>query len=181
MDAFHILTPSTLVEVRTKKNGGYYSPNENIVLMHGLVFCEHSNRLEAIRVSYDECNQIYFVDNRIYNEFCRKHGLPIVRYARKSRGEYTDLQDESLLHMLGYNVNAKEGLSDQTRQNMLARFVELGFVEVRQIVHLLQSLIKRNGVDNPTSKEKWMKDLDFIINYKADPDRFVFISKIRRL
>nr|DAZ45327.1 MAG TPA: hypothetical protein [Caudoviricetes sp.] len=175
------ISPSNSVEVKIVKNGGYYNPNKNFVIVDGLVFCEKSQRLEILRMSYDKENNLYFVDQKSYDNFKREHGIPIVRYVGSSRNGYCVLREHSLLNLLGYNVGEKDDLSETQRHVLLGKLVDLGFITVHSIVSLLESLIKRNGVNKPNARMKWQSDLEFIRNYKANPETFAFVKKIRRL
>lgn len=172
-----ILRPDDRIYVEKRSNGGYYDPDEHVIFVDGLVFCEKSNHLELLRMSYDTSTKEYFVDTRLYHAFIRQHGYPIVGYCSNSGG-FGELKVESLLHQLGYNVNQKDALTSAERQQMLARFVDLGFVSVSSVVNLLVSLIHRNGTRSPISKAKWEEDLKFISNYKINHERFAFVERI---
>jgi hypothetical protein len=180
-NAFHILKSSNCVEVAIRKNGGYYDNDENITLIHGLVFCENSKCLEVMPMSYNKNRDMYYVDNQVYNNFRMIYGLPIVTHVLHSERGWQELREESLLHSLGYNVNATDGLSDAVRHRMLARFVDLGFIDVHSVVKLLTHLIILNRKTRDNACRKWENDLTFIRSYRVDPDRFAFVSKIRRL
>lgn len=178
---FHMLSPSSCVEVDVKKNGGYYDLNGDVVQLHGLVFCESSKCYEVIAMSYNKDLDMYYVDSQVYRRFREMHGYPIVKYVSHSKGGLLELQEESLLHCLGYNVSSADGLSDAARHRMLASFVDLGFFDVHSIVRHLTFLINRNGKTRKNACEKWENDLAFIVDYRLDSDRFAFVSRIRRL
>lgn len=80
---------------------------------------------------------------------------------------------------MGYNVGARDNLSDAERHEILGMCVDFQFMDVRQIVNLLNSLIRRNGVQYPACIPYWQNDLEFIQNYKVNPERFVFAQRIR--
>lgn len=179
-NSFRFLLPSESLVVETKRNGGYYEARKHLLQIDGLVFCEKSNCLEIMHMSYDPEFDIYYVDRHVYNDFLDLYGYPIIdNYAEHDFNNFRRLQPESLLHQLGYNVNKNENLSMSARQSMLARFVDLGFIDVSSIVSLLQSLIQRNGMRSPSSCEKWKDDLEFIKNYRIDHERFAFVHYVR--
>ena len=173
-----IVRPDDEVEVEKKKNGGFYEANSSYSLVDGLVFCEKTRRLELLRMTYDASMDLYYVDPLIYRSFKQQYGLPIVSIHSPDDGN-REFRTESVLHQLGYNVNEKSCLTAAERHEMLARFVDLGFVTVSSIVNLLTMLIKRNGVQKAESKIKWQEDLAFISNYKVCHDRFAFVERIR--
>lgn len=173
-----IVRPDDEIEVEKRKNGGFYEANPSYSLVDGLVFCEKTRRLELLRMTYDESLDLYYVDPLIYRSFKQQYGLPIVSIHSPDDGN-REFRTESVLHQLGYNVNEKSCLTAAERHEMLARFVDLGFVTVSSIVNLLTMLIKRNGVQKAESKIKWQEDLAFISNYKVCHDRFAFVERIR--
>jgi len=173
-----IVRPDDEVEVEKKKNGGFYEANPSYSLVDGLVFCEKTQRLELLRMTYDESMDLYYVDPLIYRSFKQQYGLPIVSIHSPDDGN-REFRTESVLHQLGYNVNEKSGLTAAERHEMLARFIDLGFVTVSSIVTLLTMLIKRNGVQKAGSKIKWEEDLAFISDYKVCHDRFAFVKRVR--
>ena len=171
--------PHDRVVVEKRKNGGYFDSDRNITLVDGLVFCERSLHLEILPMSFDNDSGVYFVDPHIYNSFLIVNGYPIVRYIAQNGSYYSDLRDESLLHQLGYNVSQRDALTSEERQEMLGRFVDLGFVSIASIQNLLWSLIARNGARNPVCRAKWESDSNFLSTYKQNHDRFVFVQNIR--
>ena len=173
-----IVRPDDEIEVEKRKNGGFYEANPSYSLVDGLVFCEKTQRLELLRMTYDESLDLYYVDPLIYRSFKQQYGLPIVSIHSPDDGN-REFRTESVLHQLGYNVNEKSGLTAAERHEMLARFVDLGFVTVSSIVNLLTMLIKRNGVQRTESQIKWQEDLAFISDYKVCHDRFAFVERIR--
>ena len=178
-DAFHTLSPFCYMEVMISKNGGYYDRDTDIIHIDGLVFCENSKCLEVMPMSYSVSMGIYFVDSRVYNQFRKSHGYPIVQYVSRSKDGFRELRDESLLHCLGYNVGFTDGLSDAERHKMLASFVDIGFFEIHSIVNHLTFLINLNGKTRIGACEKWNNDIEFISNYRIDSERFAFVSRIK--
>ncbi len=171
--------PDDELTVEVRRNGGFYQANASCSLVDGLVFCEKTKRLELLRMTYDASENVYYVDPTIYRSFEQQFGFPIVSI-RAPDNVFRELRTESLLHQLGYNVNEKCSLTAAERHELLARFVDLGFVTVSSIVNLLTMFIKVNGVRRPASKIKWKEDLEFIFNYKVCHERFAFVERIKK-
>lgn len=81
-----------------------------------------------------------------------------------------DLQEESLLHRMGYNVNARDGLNANYRHLILANAVDEGLLSRSEICSFLNYLINRSygrwGFE--MAIKKWEDDKDYISNYKSD-------------
>lgn len=178
-ERMRIVRPDEEVSVEKRKNGGFYEANPSYTLVDGLVFCEKTQRLELLRMTHDASLDAYYVDPFVYRSFVQQYGFPIVSIHAPDDG-FLELRTESVLHQLGYNVDEKCGLTASERHEMLARFVDLGFVTICSIVNLLTMLIRRNGVRSPASKTKWEEDLEFITNYKVSHERFAFVERVRK-
>ena len=63
--SIRFLSPSQYVRITTKKNGGYYSIDPDIVQMDGLVFCAATQRLEILPISFNMKSGDYTVDRYI--------------------------------------------------------------------------------------------------------------------
>ena len=79
-------------------------------------------------------------------------------------------QKQSVLYKYGYNVKAKDSLSDKQRHTILALVVESGILTRAQITSHLDTLIER-GSKIPKWKEataKWKQDRTYVSTYKTE-------------
>ena len=95
------------VELEIKRNGGYFEDDEDIINLIALLFCERSQRLEYITISYDKNKCIYYLDPQILHNFIKTHGIPLIRLWREGSD---NIQKQSVLNFYGYNVNANENI-----------------------------------------------------------------------
>lgn len=150
-----------------------------------------SGGIESHQVSAGYCIEcgIYFIletDFQYLSTFgvllCRK--LTRAVYLRDGdniiNGE--ELNAESLLHQIGYNVNAKANLGSIQRQNLLKLAIDNNLYSISGLLSFLDWLIARNKkVTNrnmSTAIEKWTEDRIFIANYQADKQRKVGVQSI---
>ena len=89
-------------------------------------------------------------------------------------------KDESLLHSLGYNVNAQEDLSDTERQRILSIVIDERVMEKGEVLSFLDYLIRRS-LGNPrmdNARDKWTCDRQFVSHYKRQPSKRVDVESI---
>ncbi|MEO5288458.1 hypothetical protein [Limosilactobacillus allomucosae] len=83
--------------------------------------------------------------------------------------------EESILHILGYNVNAQIGLTTPQRHAILRQIIINGQLSQSQIEHHLRYLIRRNRSNRKFRQaiEKWLADLNYVsrldVNYSRIP------------
>ena len=83
--------------------------------------------------------------------------------------------EESILHILGYNVNAQIGLTTPQRHAILRQIIINGQLSQGQIEHHLRYLIRRNRSNRKFRRaiEKWLADLNYVsrldVNYSRIP------------
>ncbi len=81
--------------------------------------------------------------------------------------DYTSFKQESVLRLMGYNVNVLDNLTEIQRQKILMLIVDEGVLSVAEIRSYLQWLINR-GNKTPRLKNaclKWEADSEFIKQY----------------
>ena len=81
--------------------------------------------------------------------------------------DYTSFKQESVLRLMGYNVNVLDNLTEVQRQKILMLIVDEGVLSVAEIRSYLQWLINR-GNKTPRLKNaclKWKADSEFIKQY----------------
>lgn len=79
-------------------------------------------------------------------------------------------QKQSVLYKYGYNVKAKDNLSDKQRHMLLALVVESGILTRSQIVSHLDTLIERGSkiTQWKDATQKWRQDRHFVSEYKTE-------------
>ncbi len=181
---YEIMPNWCLDEIVIRKLGGYSRScvNSNFELVDVLMFSPYNNRYEVVHATYDKDECEYFIDITVYKNFVDKYGNPGLRLfvwredKKYSKGYYDGLNDESILHAYGYNVDQKDNLSDSQRQDLLSAVIDLELMSQKAIVTLLEGNKKRKA-NNYFVCRKYERDIEFVINYEANPQRFI-ISNI---
>ena len=114
-----------------------------------------------------ECN-LYFMFNHTYEKLRRK-GIPLCqiyiyeKYIKKNVGEL-QLNQESLLHAFGYNVNAIEGLTEKFRHKILTYIIENGYMKKVTIISMLNYFIdmRKGQLKHSDAIKKWKSDIEFL-------------------
>lgn len=91
-----------------------------------------------------------------------------------------NLNQESLLHIMGYNVSAQADLSNEQRWTLLELFVDEGILTVAEIRSHLNWLIRRN-INNRNfddARIKWEIDSNHLMNYASKSQPAVEVGSI---
>lgn len=123
----------------------------------------------------------YFILESEYQRL-KKQGIIICKVVeqgyelKESKKNDYNLNEESILHIMGYNVNARNNLSKNIRWKLLEIFVDEGVLTRMEICSHLDSLIGRskNRVEHTDACEKWKADRDHIAQF--DSDRLLVIE-----
>lgn len=93
-----------------------------------------------------------------------------------------ELNDESLLFSLGYNVNAKEGLPSIYRQRLLRTILKEKVMTKAAILSHLDYLIRRSsGTDRlDEARSKWEDDRRYVSRLNLNMDDSVSVETIKR-
>lgn len=133
-----------------------------------------------LTVNYCRRCRRYYINSIQFNLYAQRHGMPLVNLrSMASSGTYADYstwQDESLLHFLGYNVNATDNIPEYARQELLAQAMDAGIVSKPNVSSFLEGLIRRSEgqIKMQAAIGKWKRDLQFVANYKIHDQRKVF-------
>lgn len=94
--------------------------------------------------------------------------------------DYTTLKPESVLHMMGYNVNILDNLTEKQRRNILKLIVDEGILSVAEIRSHLQWLIKGRSETERFSNAclKWAADSEFIEKYGIEKRMVIAVDTI---
>ncbi len=159
---------------------GYRYGNTSGELVDALLYSPFTNRYEIVHTTYLKEDDEYCMDISIYKNFVMEFGNPgIIPIASNYSGRYggnnfDDLQVESLLHAFGYNVNKADNLSDRERQDTLSMVIDLELMEQKNIVRFIDWLISTHPSDRyREARHKWKKDKEYVMNYEANPERFI--------
>lgn len=166
------------VDLMIRADGGYSSSvvNNNYEIVDLFLYSPLNQRYEVIKATHDKLNGGCFVDISKYRKFVHANGKPglllCFETKMKSIVNYDNLHDESVLRSYGYTVNQTDNLPAKYRQELLAEIVDLEILKVSQIVRFLDFLI-RSRQHQPMAQIKWIKDKEYIENYKVNPTRFL--------
>ena len=117
----------------------------------------------------------YFIREETYEKL-RNQGILCCRIIEEvrdnqksgSRGRYDDWNEESIIHQYGYNVNAKQNLSEKQRHKILSMIIEYRIQTKHQIIDFIQMQVdQRSGrphMENAVAK--WKRDIQFLEEYK---------------
>lgn len=117
---------------------------------------------------------VYYLLESCYNRITTK-GIPVCRvitedvFAEIQSGA-KPLNEESMLHSLGYNVNADTALTDEQRRAILTTVIENNLLTQAEILSHLDFLISfsRCNENMAEAREKWEKDRLFLSGYRAN-------------
>lgn len=167
-------------EIDIRKNGGITNI-ENCELIDILLYSTQTKTYEIARASYNKNNHSFYMDRTIYKNFVKKYGeLEIIVYGSDKNidSEFSMLKEESPLYSLGYSVNQKDNYSDAVRHEILIKIIDSQKLSKQEIISHLSNCInlRKNNKKYATACQKWRNDIDFLVNYKTDVNKFA-ISK----
>ena len=167
----------TTIQTITIRNGGglYTGVSAEAHLVDILLYSPFTDCLEIAHASYDEDNDLYYMDIKLFRWFIQRYGNPgiIISTYHNDREDY-DMQEESLLHAYGYNVTQKSGLSDDQRRSILSEVLDLELMSAHSIIALLNHNIKMHSHDKYRfARYRWKADMEYVLNYKVNPKRFI--------
>lgn len=134
-----------------------------------------------------KCNK-YIILNSDY-ERLKSYGVLLCKqisyesYINENKSDFKNWRQESDLHLLGYNVNAKDNLSDEQRRVILCGAIDSGLYTTESLKSFLNMLIDSNKGkwQYRNAVEKWQKDVDFISEYNTENNRAVGIKSISKI
>lgn len=136
-------------------------------------YCESCKCYYILENDYEKLDRMGVIVAKVYTE-------KEWRDTQKAGRLFSELSPESILHKLGYNVTASQGLSDSTRQETLATAIDFKLMSKREVIDFLTWLINtRSGnYSMQNAVGKWEKDREFVSNYKLNTREFVRIKSI---
>lgn len=180
---YNLFAKSVIIE----KEGGYEPKlkTDTKEIVDVLLFSPYTKRYEICRATYDKLDDRFYMDITIFKRFVMKYGDPRIDICFDPFG-YVGGKDilmraESILHEYGYNVGKQDDLDEQSRQNLLSEVVDLRILKTKDVVNLLKHNIKMHPQHNCyDARQKWESDLDFILEYKINPTRFIIPHSINK-
>lgn len=165
-------------EITIGKGGGLYNSKkaDTQVLVDTLIFSPKTGRYEIAHASYED-GELYF-DFTVYMRFCERYGNPGLfvcsRSSRYSRNDYVDeLNEQSFYYECGYN--ARKSISE--RRRILSFLIDLEIKQPKEIIEFLRWLINSGLHKNhPDALRVWESDIEFIMDYKVNPQRFTILG-----
>lgn len=165
-------------------NGGEFDVSKNILYVYkGFIKCQrdHHNltcvnaklpskngKCIYLNVNYcKDCKQ-FFISYSEYLHYRAMYGILIAKIIMITNGEYTHdtdyLASESPLKLCGYSVSQSEGLTAQTRQDLLRELIQLDIIKKPEVIRYLSWFIQMNGqkFGNEIARSKWEADLDYV-------------------
>lgn len=134
----------------------------------------------------DTCKRYYILE-RDY-ERLKIQGIPLCKiveydfWTSNNQSTFLGLNHESLLHMMGYNVNAQENLSTKQRWCILETIIDAKILTVIEIQSHLEWLIRRSkNLDNfASARSKWEYDSKHIAEYDNNRKTIVDAASITK-
>lgn len=154
--------------------------NHAIVDYIGILPVYNNNQCKNIEINIGYCKQCnkYIM---LTSDYVKINGSPICEIRDQTTGKiynkgyniYGFGSAESVLHLYGYNVRAGNGLSTESRRNILINLLKNGICSKNEIIsHLEQCINMASKKSNMCAAiHKWESDLQFIREYKIDAEK----------
>jgi hypothetical protein len=116
----------------------------------------------------------------------KQKGILVCKVVEKefwlNNGKQNDfnLNEESLLHMMGYNVSQQANLSKEQRWGILELIVDEEILSIMEIRSHLNWLIRRNQNNRnfDDARCKWQMDSEHLLNYDSKNSDMVDVGSI---
>ena len=135
----------------------------------------------------ETCNKYFLLEGEYVQ--LRENGIPMCKIVEMdfwtnsgSENNFYHLNNESLLHLMGYNVNAQENLPVLQRRAILEMIVDEGILSLTEVRSHLRWLIRKNRNNKNCSAAcvKWEEDCDYLAGYATNTKSKVAINSITR-
>ena len=164
--------------------------NHNYIKVMAMVPIYANWKVDTISFEAEYCAEcgVYYISEYTYQNKILPTGhllcqvLSMEEYAdyKKQVENGVELKPQSILNLIGYNVNSKENLSDHERITILRYAIEAGVITKRKTINYLQWFIKthgaKKGMELPVSK--WKKDLQWVLNFDKKGDIIYGVKRI---
>lgn len=135
----------------------------------------------------ERCDKYYILES--HYQMVKRQGVIICKvveekfWRRDNNGiSYSNLNKESVLHIMGYNVSEVIGLTSIQRHRILEMIVDEHILSRMEICNHLDWLIERNSYrDNfKYAIEKWTDDREYIANYNTKDMKIVDVGIVTK-
>ena len=147
-------------------------------------------KVTTIQIDADYCAEcgVYYIS---YNDYLYRilpqgrllcQVLSIEEYLdyKRQMKNYGELKPQSILNMIGYNVNAKDNLSENERRTILRYAIESGVITKKLTIFYLQTFIKKGNAKKglEMAVKKWKSDLQWVYDFDKKGDIVYGVRKI---
>ena len=93
------------------------------------------------------------------------------------------MNEESLLHAMGYNVGAKDDIPQSQRQHLLKVIIKEGVLKKAEVLSHLDYLIRRSrNMDRlEEARGKWQADRDYVSKLTQKDLQEISVGSIKRV
>ena len=136
----------------------------------------------------ETCNRYFILENDFQQ--LKSKGVLLCKIVEKEfwlnqdkNTPFDNLSNESLLHLMGYNVNSQNALSQNQRWGILELLVDEHIMTITEIRSHLQWLIRRttNNRNFDDARQKWQNDIDHLSKYLSDNETIVDVKSINKV
>ena len=151
-----------------------------------LLYSPFSDRYECINMTYDKTEGYCYVDPELCRKHIREHGNPGLpfdfgqssNYEFDGDSRYDFMNTQSVLYTFGYSVSERNCLSDKSRHEILADIMDLEILTASKTLQFLEFFKSSHpGERYYLARAKWDNDIDFVKNYKVNPNRFLIFEE----
>lgn len=132
-----------------------------------------------------ECRK-FFMSYATYQHYRNRYGIILGDLKMLKREDFNGCEDglaeESKLHLCGYSVSGKDGLSEAQRQSIISFVISRGIMKKEEVVSHLSWLIDTHRFRDimASAVQKWDADLAYTLQYDLDRQPKSIIGSIRK-
>ena len=146
--------------------------------VHLIVYAHGTQQYEKMRAIHNQRTDKSFTDISEYRQFAVQYGKPDLEIefggAEIKQGfELTNPGIQTALNIYGYKVTQADCLPDAYRHELLGEILDLRILTQEEFQRFFVWLILFSGSQYPKAKGKWQQDIEFVKNYRINPERFL--------
>ena len=146
--------------------------------VHLIVYAHGMQQYEKMRAIHNQRTDKSFTDISEYRQFAAQYGKPDLEIEFggaeiKQGSELTNPGIQTALNIYGYKVIQADCLPDAYRQELLGEILDLRILTQEEFSRFFVWLILFSGSQYPKAKGKWQQDIEFVKNYRLNPERFL--------
>lgn len=140
----------------------------------------------ALNVNHCSRCKKFFMSYSTYRHYRDRYGTILGDLKMLKTEDYESeeegLAEESPLHLCGYSVSEKAGLSMEKRQNIISFVIDHGIMEKDKVISHLNWLIDTNSPRQHMQRaiNKWNDDLAFTLQYNLEHQEQCIITALKR-